>query len=148
MAKLTIHGQLHFEVDTEGETFPDYTVNNMGSASAWDNLQLRDESPEATDPSPHPVSHEGPPIPVNLLQMALVLDSILTQCSSDHAPEIEALRAKMSSGSTADFRDLDPLELSNLASYLAILATDLARKATVPAAHEVDVPDDSETGSM
>ena len=54
----------------------------------------------------------------------------------------------MSSGSTADFRDLDPLELSNLASYLAILATELARKATVPAAHEVDVPDDSETGSM
>ena len=80
--------------------------------------------------------------------MALVLDSILTQCSSEQAPEIAALREKLSSGSTADFRNLDPLELSNLASYLAIVATELARKATGPAAHEVMVPDDPEDGGM
>ena len=146
VAKLTIHGQLHFEVDAEGETFPDYTVNNMGSASAWDNLQLRDESPEATDPSPHPASHEGPPIPVNLLQMALVLDSILAQSPPEDANAITALRSKLSSGTTSDSRDLDYGELGQLAAYLAILSTELARRASPSQAHEIIVPDESDSG--
>ena len=87
-------------------------------------------------------------IPINLQRLALVLDSILTQCSSEQAPEVATLREKLSSGSTADFRNLDPLELSNLASYLAILATELARKAPEPAAHEDMIPDAPEDGSL
>ena len=47
-----------------------------------------------------------------------------------------------------DFRDLDPAELSTLASYLAILATELARKAPEPAAHEDMIPDAPEDGSL
>ena len=38
-------------MNTEGATFPDYS---RGSASAWDNLELRDDSTEATDLRTHP----------------------------------------------------------------------------------------------
>ena len=111
--------------------------------TAWENLGFHDEdSTDVPTPPTNSLFQENIAIPISLQRMALALDSILTQCSSEHTPEIDALRAKLSSGSTADFRDLDPLELSNLASYLAILATELARKATASVAHEVGVPED------
>ena len=84
---------------------------------------------------------------MKLMQMALVLDSILTRCPSEHATEIAALREKLSSGTTSDFRNLDASELSTLAIYLVILSTELARTASQTEAHEIVVPEDSE-GSM
>ena len=61
------------------------------------------------------------------------------------APEIANLRQRMSSGTISDFSSVDHNELSTLANVLAITAHQLSRQAA-PAAHEIQIPEDSDTG--
>ena len=68
-----------FNVETEGDSFPSYPDQSTGWASAWGNVELRDDAPDDVDPPTHHAPAEGLPIPQNLMQLALVLDSIMAQ---------------------------------------------------------------------
>ena len=116
------------------------------------------ETPENPDPSqdnltapgpiPYTESHGHLQIPLHLVQMAWMLDSVLNQVDPALHPELTQLHQRMSSGTILDFTSLNHHELSALGTVLAITAHQLSRQAdpsTTPA-HEVALPSTSDEG--
>ena len=78
-------------------------------------------------------------IPRVIMQLALVLDSILaTQPPTDAAPLCALQQGGYTTGTTADFSDLNPQDLSLLSGHVAIVSHELARRAAEIQATEDD----------
>ena len=114
-----------------------------------DHWALPDHSVPGTDPGPMPYNpgHGHQQVPLHLLHMALVLDSVFSRVDPAMNPEVAHLRQRMASGTIRDFSSLNAQELTDLATVLALTAHQLARHATPdPQAHEVELPQESEDG--
>ena len=99
------------------------------------------------EPMPHHHDHGHQQVPLHLLHMALVLDSVFSRVNPAMNPSVAHLRERMASGTIEDFSSLNAHELTDLANVLAITAHQLARHATPdPMAHEVEIPQESEDG--
>ena len=111
------------------------------------------EMPEQSDPLPDPghasytASHGHLRIPLHLVQMAWMLDTVLNQVDPEMHPEVSHLHQRLSSGTIMDFSSLNFQELSDLGTLLAITAHRLARQAdpSTPA-HEAALPPTSDEG--
>ena len=99
------------------------------------------------EPMPHHHDHGHQQVPLHLLHMALVLDSVFSRVNPAMNPRVAHLRERMASGTIEDFSSLHAHELTDLANVLALTAHQLARHATPdPMAHEVELPQESEDG--
>ena len=99
------------------------------------------------EPMPHHHDHGHQQVPLHLLHMALVLDSVFSRVNPALNPDVAHLRERMASGTIEDFSSLHAHELTDLANVLALTAHQLARHATPdPMAHEVELPQESEDG--
>ena len=110
---------------------------------------MPDHSEPGADPGPvsYTASHGHLQTPLHLVQMAWVLDSMLSQVDPAQHPEVAHLRQRLTSGSIRDFSSLNFQELTNLGTVLALTAHQLARQAEQgPAAHEVALPPASDEG--
>ena len=108
-----------------------------------------DHSVTGTDlgPMPRNLGHGHQQVPLHLLHMALVLDSVFSRVNPIMNPDVANLRERMASGTIEDFSSLNAHELTDLANVLAITAHQLARHATSdPQAHEVEIPQESDEG--
>ena len=77
--------------------------------------------------------------PRAIMQLASVLDSILSLEPQTDLPSLRALQeGGVATGTTADFRDLNPQDLSLLSGNVAILSHRLAQQA----AAQQEIPDD------
>ena len=73
------------------------------------------------------------------MQLALVLGSILSLEPPTDLPSLRALQeGGVATGTKADFRDLNPQDLSRLSGHLAIVSHRLAQQA----AAQQEIPDD------
>ena len=110
---------------------------------------MPDHSEPGADPGPvsYTASHGRLQIPLHLVQMAWMLDSVLSQVDPEMHPEVAQLHQRMASGSIRDFSSLNFQELTDLGTVLAITAHRLARQAdpNTPA-HEVALPPTSDEG--
>ena len=114
-----------------------------------DRWPMPDHSEPGTDPDPmqNIHGHEHQQVPLHLVHMALVLDSVLARVDPAMNPEFAHLRQQMASGYIRDFSSLNAQELTNLATVLSITAHQLARQAPGnPPAHEVELPQGSDEG--
>ena len=137
-----------FNIDEIPED-PHDQVDNTDPDMLDDRLSMPDYSEPGTDPGPIPytTSHGHQQIPLHLVHMALVLDSVLSQVDPATNPEVAHLHQRMASGSIRDFSSLNAQELTDLATVLAITAHQLARQAAPnPPAHEVALPQQSYEG--
>ena len=111
--------------------------------------EMPDNSEHMPDPghASNTASHGHLQIPLHLVQMAWMLDTVLNQVDPELHPEISQLHQRMSSGTIMDFTSLNFQELSDLGTVLAITAHRLARQAdpSTPA-HEVALPPTSDEG--
>ena len=113
----------------------------------------RSPRPEYSEPGATPgpasytTSHGHLQIPLHLVQMAWVLDGVLSQVDPEMHPEVAHLHQRMASGAIRDFSSLNHQELTDLGTVLAITAHRLARQAdpNTPA-HEVALPPASDEG--
>ena len=64
------------------------------------------------------------------MQLAWVLDSILASEPPEDPTSLRALQEAIATGTTADFRDLEPHDLSLLSGHLAILSHRLAQQVS------------------
>ena len=102
-----------------------------------------DTSPDhATLPGPGP--SDALRIPRPIMQLALVLDSILAQEPPADPASLRILRENAATGTTADFRDLEPRDLIFLSGHLAILSNRLAQQAAAAS----EIPEDSEGSGL
>ena len=118
-------------------------------ATPADWTPMPDQSEFGADPEqmPYTTSHGHLPIPIHLVQMAWVLDSMLSQVDPAQHPEVAHLRQRLTSGSIRDFSSLNFQELTDLGTVLALTAHQLARQAEQgAAAHEVALPSASDEG--
>ena len=118
--------------------------------------EMPDDSPPMPDhsePLPDPghasytASHGHLQIPLHLVQMAWMLDTVLNQVDPELHPEVSQLHQRMASGTIMDFTSLNFQELSDLGTVLAITAHRLARQADPGTpAQEVALPPTSDEG--
>ena len=110
---------------------------------------MPDHSEPGADPGPvsYTASHGHLQTPLHLVQMAWVLDSVLSQVDPAMHPDVAHLHQRLASGSIRDFSSLNFQELTDLGTVLAITAHRLARQAERDTpAHEVALPPASDEG--
>ena len=137
-----------FNVDEipEDQPGPDDN-NNPEMPDDWSSLP--DHAAPTSDPGPasYTASHGHLQIPLHLVQLAWMLDSVLHQVNPETHPDVVKLHQRMATGTIRDLSSLNLQELSDLGTVLAITAHRLARQAdpNTPA-HEVALPPMSDEG--
>ena len=137
-----------FNVDEIPEDQPTHDDNN--------NPEMPDDwsaSPDHAAPTSDPgtasytATHGHLPIPLHLVPLAWVLDSVLHQVDPVMHPDGVQLHQRMATGTLRDLSSLNMQELSDLGTLLSITAHRLARQAdpNTPA-HEVALPPMSDEG--
>ena len=137
-----------FNVDEipEDQPGPDDN-NNPEMPDDWSSSP--DHAAPTSDPGPasYTATHGHLQIPLHLVQLAWMLDSVLHQVDPEMHPDVIQLHQRMATGTIRDLSSLNLQELSDLGTVLAITAHRLARQAdpNTPA-HEVALPPTSDEG--